>query len=341
MTFRVGLVGCGSIAAELEDLLRAVPGYFLFPYGHATLVARHPRTELVAIADPDPRRREAIGDRFNVAARFADHHALLESVPVDIVAVAAPTRFHARIAIDAAHAGVKGLFLEKPVAETLRDVDAMIAACTAAGTATVVNHFRSFDPLWRRAAQLVQSGEVGRLTGITAVWVDGVADGGSHLLDYLRVMTGARVTWVQAFTQGAARHVDPGGTFILGLDSDIRVTVHMEWGSKAPPQVDVFGTAGMVRLGNFQVQRWRFEEVADRVVPVEVPFPGRHDGRSAMTVALDELLDAIEYGTRPVSTLEDGRDVLGITLAVLEAGRTGCRVDLPFIDLDAAARAES
>jgi predicted dehydrogenase len=333
---RVGLVGCGAMAAGLEDLLRNVPGYFLFPYGHATLFTRHPQTKLVAIADPDAEHRDAIGDRFGVARRFETHEQLLESVPLDILAVATPTPTHARIAIDAAHADIKGLFLEKPVAERLRDVDAMIAACESAGTATVVNHFRSFDPIWARAARLVHDGELGQLTGISAIWVEGLSEGGAHLLDYVRLLTGDRPSWAQASLDADEGVVDPGGSFILGYETGLRVVVHMDRASVAPPQVEVYGTEGTLRLGNFLVQRWRFERVAERVVPVEIPFPGRHDGRSGMTIALDQLIDAMEHGTRPASTLRDGRDVLETTMGILASGRTGCRVDAPFVDPDAA-----
>jgi predicted dehydrogenase len=335
--FRVGLVGCGSIAAELEDLLRSVPGYFLFPYGQATLFVRHPRTELVAVADPDAARRDAIADRFGVARRYETHRQLLDDVEIDIVAVAAPTRFHAEITVDAAGAGVKGVFLEKPVAETLGDADAMIAACARAGTATVVNHFRSFDPLWRRAMALVHDGEIGELTAASAVWGEGLAQGGCHLLDYLRLVTGSTVAWVQAHVEPDDVYPDPGGSFILGYASGVRAVVHMEWRTKAPPQLELLGAQGMIRLGNFEIRRWRFESVSERVIPVELPFPARHDGASAMIGALDELIDAVERGTRPASTLADGRAALETTLAILASGHARARVDLPFGDPTARA----
>jgi predicted dehydrogenase len=181
---------------------------------------------------------------------------------------------------------------------------------------------------------LIHDGELGDLTGISAVWVEGLAEGGAHLLDYVRVLTGGRPSWAQASLDADEGVVDPGGSFILGYHQpSLRVVVHMDRASVAPPQVEVYGTEGMLRLGNFLVQRWRFERVAARIVPVELPFPGRHDGRSGMTIALDQLIDAMEHGTRPASTLQDGRIVLETTLGILASGRTGCRIDAPFRDV--------
>lgn len=329
---RVGLVGCGSIAAELEDLLRSVPGYFLFPYGHATLFTVHPATRLVAVADPRPGAADGLGRRFGIDAQYRSHQELLESVDVDILSVAAPTRFHAEIAIDAAAAGVKGLFLEKPVAETLADADRMIDACDTAGVATVVNHFRTFDPVWRQAAVQVSDGQYGDVTGVVATWGEGISQGGCHLFDYLRTALNSRVSWAQAYVEEPGDRVDPGATFVLGYESDVRASVHMEWRTVAPPQLEILGTKGMVRLGNFDVRQWRFEEMSERVIPVEVPFAGRHDGKSGMTVALDQLIDAIEGRGTPLSTLENGRAALETTLAVLASGEFGTRVELPFND---------
>jgi predicted dehydrogenase len=61
--------------------------------------------------------------------------------------------------------GVKGVFLEKPVGCPLREVDEMIAAAERDGVAVAVNHVRSFEPGYRRAAELISGGEIGDVAG--------------------------------------------------------------------------------------------------------------------------------------------------------------------------------
>lgn len=332
---RVGLVGCGSIADEIEDVLRDVPGWLPFPYSHATAFAAHPRTELVAAADPDPARLARFCDRWGVAGRHPHIEALLAAEDLDLVAVASPTWHHAEAFTLAAEAGVKGIFLEKPVARTLRDAEAMIATAARRGTAAVVNHFRSFDPSYRAAGRLVAEGAIGEVTGVVAIWGEGLSQGGCHLFDLLRVLVGRPVEWVFAHVDADEELVDPGGDILLALRGGVHVHAHMPWRVGAPPQIEVAGTEGLVRLSNYEREVVRFERVHDRPVPHRLPFPARDVHRSGMLVAIDELVAQVEEGTAPSSGLEQGRAALEVTAALLASGRAHAPVALPFTDLDA------
>ena len=96
---------------------------------------------------------------------YSDHKEMLaKEGPLDIVTVGVSDHRHADIVVDAANAGVKGIFCEKPLATTLEDTDRMVEACEANGVILSVDHTRRFLPIWRYCKeQIVDKGEIGEV----------------------------------------------------------------------------------------------------------------------------------------------------------------------------------
>src|SRR6202044_554585 len=129
--------------------------------------AVHPGVKLVAAADPHDGPRDAFARGFNAPA-YADITELCADPAVDIVYIATPHQYHAAHAALAAGAG-KHVILEKPMALTLADCDAIIAALERAKIHLIVGHTHAFDPAVREMRCIVTSGELGRL-GMIAAW---------------------------------------------------------------------------------------------------------------------------------------------------------------------------
>jgi predicted dehydrogenase len=330
--YRVGVIGCGAIASDgWERNVRHLPGYLLFPYGHAGAYQRHPATQVVAAADPDPERRAQFGARWGVDALYADHREMLERERLDLVSIATPTRVRHAITLDVAASGVKGIYMEKPIARTLAEADEMIAACRANGVKVAVNHYRTYEPYFRAARQLVHDGEIGEPRAVLATWAEGFSEGGCHLFDLLRSTLRSDVDWVFCHLDDSGI-ADPGGDAYLYYKNGVRAHVHMPWESRAPAGFALLGSEGKISMDYYRPQWWKFERRGDRSLPVEWPFPGRNEGHSGMVTAVDELIRAVEGGEDPASTLEDARSVLEITVALLMSGRGGQRVSLPVAD---------
>jgi len=332
--YRVGIVGCGSISDRSNDELLDVPGWIPLPYSHAQTLEAHERTVLVAAMDPDVQRLDEFAARWQVTTEFRSITQMIAEQRLDIVTIASPTRFHAEHFMEAAAAGIKGVFLEKPVARTLRDVDRMINAAQVHGTSVVVNHFRSFDPSYRRVRDLIKQRAIGDVTGVVVVWGEGISQGGCHLFDLLRMIFDSPASWVYASLDPDQTRPDPGGTFLLGLENGIVVTVHMPWSLNAPAQLDILGTEGKVTINHFERTLTRFEVINGRAVPLEATLPVRNATRSGMLVALDELIAHMETGAHTSSGLEEGRRALETSGAVLVSGRESRRVSLPLTDAD-------
>jgi phthalate 4,5-cis-dihydrodiol dehydrogenase len=123
--------------------------------------ATHKGYVLTAAADPHPAPREAFARDFN-ASVYDDIGALCADPAVEVVYIATPHQFHAPHAILAAEHG-KHIILEKPMALTLADCDAIIAAVERAKVHLIVGHTHSFDPQIHEMRFLIGSRALGRL----------------------------------------------------------------------------------------------------------------------------------------------------------------------------------
>jgi phthalate 4,5-cis-dihydrodiol dehydrogenase len=209
--------------------------------------AAHPGVKLVAAADPHDAPRNAFARDFNARA-YADISELCADPAVDVVYIATPHQFHAAHAALAAGAG-KHVILEKPMALTLADCDAIIAAAERAKIHLIVGHTHAFDPAVREMRRIVASGELGRL-GMIAVWnytnflyrprrpeeLDTARGGGilfnqvPHQIDMVRLIAGGRLRSVRA----QATRLDPArpteGSAIVFLEFDDGAAASLVYG---------------------------------------------------------------------------------------------------------------
>lgn len=176
-----------------------------------------PRVELVAGADPRAEARRQFERQFG-ARTYDSVEALCADPSVEVVYVATPHQFHAHHACVAAAHG-RHVLVEKPMALTLEDCRAMVAAARGSGVQLIVGPSHGFDAPIRRTREVIDSGAVGRVRMITAFnftdylyrprrpeELDTTRGGGAvfnqaaHQVDVVRLLGGGRVSRVRALT---------------------------------------------------------------------------------------------------------------------------------------------
>lgn len=146
----LGIIGLGMAGAVMVQAAAAQPGY-----------------AIQAGADPHAAPRDAFARDHNARA-YADAAELCADRAVEVVYIATPHQFHARHATLAAEHG-KHIILEKPMALTLADCDAIIAACERNKVHLVVGHTHGFDPAVQTMRGIIARGELGRLGMIASL----------------------------------------------------------------------------------------------------------------------------------------------------------------------------
>jgi UDP-N-acetyl-2-amino-2-deoxyglucuronate dehydrogenase len=142
-TLRTALVGCGKVGQI-----------------HAAALANLPESLFVGVCDHSADRAAAFAARFHVHP-FTDVGTLLREARPQALLIGTPHPLHAAPAIEAAAAGVHVL-VEKPLAATLADCDAMLAAARRGGVQLgVISQRRFYEPV-RRIKEAIDAGKIGR-----------------------------------------------------------------------------------------------------------------------------------------------------------------------------------
>lgn len=337
------LVGCGRIAKRHAELLGTGQ------IGNA---------RLAAVCDTVPAKAEAIGKQFGVPY-FDDMHAMMAAGGIDVVVVLTESGNHARHVIDLARYG-KHIVVEKPMALTLPDADAMIEACELAGVRLFVVKQNRFNVPVRKLREALEAGRFGKMVmGTVRVrWCRPQAyydqdpwrgtwalDGGvltnqaSHHIDLLEWMMG-EVDSVFAMTRTALVDIEAEDTAVVAVRFRSGALGIIEATTAVRPKdlegsISLMGEKGTAVIGGFAVNKletWNFteaeaddEEVMSRysVNPPNVYGFGHQ-------AYYEHVVDCLSNGGRhPVDGLQ-GRRSLELINAIYESVETGREISLRF-----------
>nr|MBP8294148.1 Gfo/Idh/MocA family oxidoreductase [Caldilineaceae bacterium] len=134
---------------------------------HARAFARIPDVRVIGVSSRSADKSAALAQAVG-AEPFTDAMALLHDPRVDAVSITLPTHVHANYTIAALRAG-KHVLVEKPLALTLAECDAMIAAAAEANRVLMVAHVLRFWPEYMAIADLLQRSELGKPLTATAI----------------------------------------------------------------------------------------------------------------------------------------------------------------------------
>jgi predicted dehydrogenase len=287
---------------------------------HARAVLAHPGAELVAAANWRRPSLDRLAERHGIARTTTDWRALAADPGVDAAVVGTPNALHAPQAIAFLEAG-KHVLVEKPMAASLAEADAMVAAARRSGAFLMVAHCWRFHPDVRALRARVEAGELGQIVktrsygghagwGPSGWFTDPVLAGGGalvdmgvHAIDTARYLLGdpepVRVC-AAVGTRYGAYPVDDDAVLLLGWANGVTSVVESGWwqphlgGLEA--DTELYGTGGYARV-------WDMTE----------PPPGyQHCTQPMYSAQLAEFVDAIAAGRQPRPGGEDGRVVVGI-----------------------------
>ncbi|QTH46309.1 Gfo/Idh/MocA family oxidoreductase [Cohnella sp. LGH] len=345
---RFGLIGCGSIATK-----------------HAESIIACRDAELVALADPVPERMAALARKYAQArsvsessvAVYTDPSRLVQDSRIDAVVIAAPSFMHVRWAKESLQAG-KHVLLEKPLALSLKDADAIAELASACGRRVQVCHQLRYRPLLRLAKSWIGQGALGKLRmGSVSIllnrsrdyyassewrgtWkMDGgmLLNQGVHLIDLLLWLMDERPDSVYGLIGRGASAKETEETaaatirFTSGAVGSIEATTLCK-PNNLEQSLTLVGDRGTIRIGGVnltEVQRWHSDEFP---VP-SFPLTAVNEHAEMYGQFIAALQGAAEDMQSSVSAAEARRS-LDVAFAVYESSRLGVPVQVPLSSFD-------
>ena len=327
---RVGLIGLGSMGRNHLRILASMEG-----------------ARLVAVADPDETALAA-ATAATGALGFAEPLALLAEADLDAVVIAAPTTTHVGLALAAIDRGVAAL-IEKPLAATAPEADAIVAASRASGVPIQVGHVERFNPAVLELGRLLGAGWLSSVYAITSrragpfparIRDVGVTiDLATHDVDILSWIAGERPTRV--FAETAQRiHADHEDLLfgLMSFESGTVAMLDVDWLTPAKRrQLTVVGEEGMFEL-DYLTQRLTFSRSSDltnpRLIAGYAPtFAGEVaelpvSTEEPLLAELTAFIHVVRTGDRPIVDVDDGRWAVVLAHALLTSARERRTVEL-------------
>ncbi|MFC2048072.1 Gfo/Idh/MocA family protein [Chloroflexota bacterium] len=336
MTFRAGIIGCGRIGSKFDDdpKRKAIST-------HAGAYHAVSEVDLVAACDLNKEELNKCGRRWQIPSLYEDYREMLINEALDILSICTWNSTHLDIVREAIKSGVKAIFCEKPIADSLKNADKIIKLCNEKGAILQVDHQRRFDSFHQEVKDFLQKGNLGDIQQVTFYYTAGVANTGSHMFDLLRFFFGD-VDWVRAiYSQNKSPNPnDPNIDGIMKFNNGTLCAIQACDAQKFLIfEMDCIGTRGRLNLthSGFDLEFYEvkeserfsgYREIFNRPPPINKDAP-----REFMVSAVEHLVTCLKDGKRPISSGEDGRASLELICAFHEsAGADGNKVSLPLVD---------
>jgi UDP-N-acetylglucosamine 3-dehydrogenase len=322
---RVGVVGAGFIGAI-----------------HLSAYANMPEVEVVGVADALP-EIAATGAAVVGARAYSSYEDLVSAEEVEIVDICLPTVYHRDLALKAAREG-KHVIVEKPLARTLQDAEAIIEAFDGNAERLFVGHVVRFFPEYAKIKAMIEAGDLGtvgvartsRRSPFLTGWNDWYADwrmsGGVlldlviHDFDFLRWTLGEVERVYAKGVLGREYNRLDYALVTLRFESGAIAHVEGQWGYPGPfnYSIEVAGSRALVTVDSTEP------------APVQLlggatgsgESPDVVTGRSPFQTELEHFIRCIATGEEPDVDARDAYEALRIGLAATESVVTGRPVTL-------------
>lgn len=344
------LIGCGRIAV---NHIKAVLNNHL---------------ELAAVCDVKPEAMETLLAKHGLEKdtsirRYTDYREMIEAEQPTLAAIATESGIHAEIALYCIAHGVN-VIIEKPMAMSIADADAIVEAAQAHHVKVCACHQNRFNPAVQATRKALEEGRFGKLShgSIHVRWNRNkgyydqapwrgtwAQDGGCmmnqciHGVDLLRWMMGDDVVEVYAQTAQQFHHYleceDVGMAvvkFANGAIGTIEGTTNV-YPKNLEETLYLFGETGTVKIGGTSTNNidvWQFADQREE----DAALQGLQEATSNVygnghTAVYADMMDAIVHDRAPYIDAQAGRRALEMILAMYQSAATGMPVKLPLKDV--------
>jgi 1,5-anhydro-D-fructose reductase (1,5-anhydro-D-mannitol-forming) len=337
MTLGWGIIGVGGHANR-----------FMAP-----AFTRSAGTELVAVCSRDMLRAQEFAKKHNAKKAYDSLEKMLADPALDVLYVATPNNLHAEQTFAAARAG-KHVYCEKPMALNVAECERMIKACDENRVKLGIDFQNRFHPAHVEARRLILSGEAGEVNVVKAQYAHGrsrnapriqnwrsipemagagaLVGTGVHPIDLLRFVLGSEIEEVRALTdeKPPERPLDTMAYVILSFKNGVTgVVISGMLVPRSDDDLVVYGSKMKITAKNTVGMPLRGELIIEgdslnlrATYPAEDPIPGMY------IRAVEAFNKSIIDNTEPLSSGNDGLEMVRVVDAILESGRSGKAVKM-------------
>ena len=343
--FGIGIIGCGKIAQ-----VRHIPEYL-----------ENPNAEIRGYFDLNLQRAQELAEKFGGKA-FASVEELLADPSIDAVSVCVANFAHAEMTIKALEAG-KHVLCEKPMAVTLAECEAMVAAAKKAGKHLMIGHNQRLAKAHMVAKKMIEEGAIGRILTFRttfghggpetwsidpgkSVWffdkkraaMGAMADLGIHKTDLIQFLTGQKVVRTTARLTTLDKR-DAGGN-LIGVDDNAFCIYELSRGAYGTMTASwtyyaaednstiLYGTKGTMRIYDDPAHSIVVNKSSGETEYYDVEQIQTNDNQTKSGI-IDLWMEALVQDKEPEISGESALSAMRAVFASLVSSEKGCTVEIP------------
>jgi len=311
ITMQVGVIGVGTMGQN-----------------HVRVYSEMNGVELVGVSDINEGRVKKIAKSYHTTP-YTDHIELLKQ-DLDAVSIVVPTTLHKNIAMDVIEYGAN-LFVEKPIADTPENADAIIEAANNAGLKLMVGHIERFNPAVIKLKEIIEKGLLGKIVSISARRVGPfnprirdvgiIIDLGVHDIDVMSYLYNKKISKVYAVAGNGRGIYEDRASILLHFDEECAGMIETNW--LTPHKVrklNVVGMEGVAYLDYLEQSLEMYSEKYTRKVKIEKKEPLKNE--------LEHFIEVVSNGNQPSVKGDDGKRALQIAMCAMESYKYGKIIEI-------------
>ena len=321
------------------------------PYSHAPCYRQFEEVEICAVSDLIEEKCKTFCERWDVPKYYLDYREMIETEKPQIVSIATPAGTHAEMAVFAMDHGVRGIYCEKAMCCSLSEADAIVESAARNGAKFMLGAQRRHHPHFKKAREIVESGQIGDLINVTSWVASSLLHSLSHCVDGSLFLAGDRTATSVFGVLGEVHTIDilekrriaqlpqfdPADHRWNGDPGCITYTAHLledvylfHLSSVSDVRWEVVCTNGYIRILNnndsLEVYRRRAATYSFDRVPLETIPPA-----SPHLALVADLISCVHEGGTPLANERAARNGMEILMGAAESHRRGGQtVPLPL-----------
>ncbi len=308
---RIGVIGAGAMGQH-----------------HLRIYNEMKDVELVGICDTDRNRAEFMAKSYETTPYF-NHNELLNQ-ELDAVSVVVPTTLHTRVALDVINSGTH-LLVEKPIADTLENADAMINAAHDAKVKLMVGHVERFNTAVLKLKEIIDSGMLGKIVSISSRRVGPfnprirdvgiIMDLGVHDIDVISFLYSREIKEVYAIAGNDIHAFEDHASILLRCKDNLSGMIETNWLTPHKTRtLTAIGLKGVAYLDYIKQTVELHDDTWIRSAKVEPREPLKNE--------LEYFIKTISNGSEIISNGKTGRHALQVVIAAIESFQKGKAIEI-------------
>ncbi len=325
---RIGLIGCGSITQII----------------HLPILSKMEDVEIVAIADTDKPKLQALAEKYKIKNYFTDHAKLLEMENIDGIHICTPNNTHSSISKDALSAG-KNVLVEKPIAPTYLEAKSMVDEAKKRKKTLMVGMNHRFRPDTMVLKNFVKGNELGKIFYTKSGWLrrrgswnesdwakkKNVSGGGVFMdlgipmMDLsLWLMDNPKVKGVYAtmYNHFSKTGIEDSSAIMIRMEDDSVLTIEVSWTLLMENDFmysNLFGTLGGALLNPLRIHKEMHGNLVN-VTPTKMEKP-ENNYKKSYEYELKHFIECLKHGRPTLSSGEEAMEIMRISEAVYQSAR--------------------